>query len=391
VPASTALDYKFQDNVQSQFQAMTSFPFAPADGVIRVNLKNGTLEFQHGQAPRLVGFDKRHGLTYRLGYDYNRDAKCPIITKILERCVPCAEDRMVLLEYLAYILAPQLNYEKVLFVQGTGHNGKSVFVAITTALFGKNNVLTMMLENLTKRPDYRAQLSKGLVNICSETAPKLDPTVFKAMASREPIECRKLYGAPYKLEGTEYASLLLATNTLPKEVEATNAFFRRFLIIPFGENISEEERDYRFNRIDFWEGQPEELSGIMNEVVAALMRLLANDGFTRSKSSEAALEEYRVNSDTVPSFMQDERWEPSAERKVSLKELYSYYTDYCKESGRPAVGNKEFAGRLRLIGYTVERGTGNVNYVHCSKPTGYNRQYTPEVLMPVSYKKVRLD
>jgi putative DNA primase/helicase len=346
---------------------MARFPFAPADGVIRINLKNGTLEFPHGQAPRLVSFDKKHGLTYQLKYDYNPDAKCPVYTKFLERCIPCEENRKIQLEYIAYILAPQLNYEKVLFVQGLGHNGKSVFIASTTALFGRRNVLGMSLENVTKRPDFRAELSKGIVNICSETAPKLDPTVFKAMASREAIECRKLYGRPYKLEGTEYATLLLATNTLPKDTEQTPAFFRRFLIVPFEVTITDEERIYRLNRIAYWEERPEELSGIMNEVVAGLMRLMENDGFTRSESVEAALEEYRVDSDSVSSFMQDEGWIPSVAHRVLLKELYAIYKDYCREAGRYAVGNREFAARLRIIHYTVKKGTNSVNYVHCER------------------------
>jgi putative DNA primase/helicase len=180
-----------------------------------------------------------------------------------------------------------------------------------------------------------------------------------------------LHGKPYKLEGTEYASLLLATNTLPKGAEQTPAFYRRFLIVPFGVTITDEERIYRLNRIDYWEERPEELSGIMNEVVAGLMRLMENDGFTRSESVEAALEEYRINSDSVTSFMEDERLIPSVEGRVLLKELYSLYKDYCREAGRIAVGDREFSGRLRLIDYTVERGNKGpykgYYYVHCEK------------------------
>ena len=40
-----------------------------------------------------------------------------------------------------------------------------------------------------------------------------------------------------------YAKLLFATNELPKEVEQTHGYFRRWLIVPFDETIPESEQD----------------------------------------------------------------------------------------------------------------------------------------------------
>jgi hypothetical protein len=179
VPKDLARYYKFQDKVRDQFRDIAYFPLIQADGVTRINLKSGTLEFQDGQTPQLVPFDKRHGLCYQLGYDYTPDADCPTYRAFLDRCVPDAANQLILEEYMAYRFVNRLNFERMLFLYGSGANGKSVWIAILKALLGKNNVTEYSLANITKKQEYRIKLADGLLNVCAESANTLDIDTFK--------------------------------------------------------------------------------------------------------------------------------------------------------------------------------------------------------------------
>ena len=112
-------------------------------------------------------------------------------------------------------------------LHGTGANGKSVFFEVVSALLGTNNVSNYSLQSLTNDNGYfRARLANKLVNYASEINGKLEASIFKQLVSGEPVEARLPYGQPFVLR--DYAKMIFNINQLPKDVEHTNAFFRRF-------------------------------------------------------------------------------------------------------------------------------------------------------------------
>ena len=153
--------------------------------------------------------------------------------------------QMILAEYLGYLFikTETLKLEQVLLLYGTGANGKSVFFDIVNALLGSENVSSYSLQNLTddKCGYFRAMLANKLVNYTSEINGKLETAIFKQLVSGEPVEARLPYGEPFTL--TNYAKLIFNCNELPKDVEQSTAYFRRFLIIPFDVTIPEAEQD----------------------------------------------------------------------------------------------------------------------------------------------------
>ena len=156
---------------------------------------------------------------------------------------------------------------------GTGANGKSVFFEVVQALLGSDNVSSYSLQSLTNDNGYfRAKLANKLVNYASEINGNLETSIFKQMVSGEPVEARLPYGQPFTL--TQYAKLIFNCNELPKDVEHTNAYFRRFLIVPFDVTIPPDEQDKTLHTkiID------NELSGVFNWVLEGLDRLLKQKG-----------------------------------------------------------------------------------------------------------------
>jgi len=257
-----------------------------------------------------------------------------------------------LAEFLGYVFVPQshLKLEKALFLYGSGANGKSVFYEIMKALLGPHNTSEFTLQSLTDTTGYyRALIADKLVNYASEISGKLESTKFKSLASGEPMEARLPYGQPMIIEN--YAKLIFNTNELPKDVEFNNAFFRRFIIIPFEVTIPENEQNKTLHK----EIISEELPGVFNWVLDGLKRLLVQKGFSQSPSIDRALEEFRTESDTVKRFIEEEGYKPHPENKILLKDLYHAYKEFALDDGNRLLSKQNFRKRLESLKIYINR------------------------------------
>jgi len=228
-----ARHYQFRDDLLKQFitSAILPEPEIPKHTTV-VNLLNGTLTISP-EGANLSPFDRSDFLTYQLPYEYNPGAEAPRFIQYLNEVLPDQSSQQVLAEFLGYVFVTNshLKLEKALLLYGSGANGKSVFFEIVKAMLGNENLSSYSLSSLTNESGYyRAEIAHKLANYASEINGNLEAARFKALVSGEPIEARKPYGQAFILEN--YARLIFNSNELPRDVEHTAAFFRRFLIIP---------------------------------------------------------------------------------------------------------------------------------------------------------------
>ena len=353
--------YQFQDHLIKQFFATANLQFPePNSDAVLINIINGTFQIsltgQFIRDPQAADF-----LTYQLPFAYDPTANAPMFIKYLNKVLPDKKCQMILAEYLGYLFIrpAALKLEKALILYGSGANGKSVFSDIVNALLGKENVCSFSLQNLTDDKGYhRAMISNKLVNYTSEINGKMDTSYWKQLVSGEPVDARLPYGSPFTM--TNYAKLIFNCNELPQEVEHTNAYFRRFLLIPFEVMIPIHEQDKELSKKII----ANELPGVFNWVFDGLKRLLREKQFTSSETVDNQLERYKKESDSVLMFLQEEEYEKSTDRHMKVKELYPLYKAYCSENGYRPCSNKKFCERMKNAGYTVERKNfGNAIYV----------------------------
>jgi putative DNA primase/helicase len=259
-----------------------------------------------------------------------------------------------LAEYLGFVFikhgSKALKEEKALILYGTGANGKSVFYEVVNALLGTENVSSYSLQELTDNLGYyRAMIANKLVNYASEINGRLETDKFKKMVSGEVIGARLPYGKPMEL--TNYAKFIFNVNELPKDIEHTNAYFRRFLIIPFDVTIPEHEQDKQFHTKII----EKELSGVFNWVLEGLHRLLEQKRFSYCEAAEQAVEQYRIESDSVQMFLSEHEYKVSSTNEMRLNDMFKEYQNYCIESGFKACSVRTLADRLRNSGYQTDR------------------------------------
>jgi len=352
----TSDHFKFAENLLKQFlfKAKIQQPLSSINKV-HINLRNGTFEVER-KGFRLKEFDSADFLTYQLNFSYSPSAKCPKFKAYLNKVLPDKASQEILSEYIGYVFTKNLKLEKCLLLYGGGGNGKSVFFDIVDALLGEENISNYTLESLGSEQN-RAELGNKLLNYGSEIEGNISNDLFKRLASGEPIDARYLFGRPFIIR--HYAKLMFNANELPKGVEHSEAYFRRFLIIPFDVTIPKHERNGDLAK----EIIQEELAGVFNWVLEGLQRLLESKRFTESEKVNKQIDLYKKESNNVYLFMVDGHYKTSIKEEHSnlLTWFYSEYRRFCHEGGYSPLNRKHFRDRLIKLGYEVKRQTNGVN------------------------------
>lgn len=344
-PTLEAEHFEFREKLRKQFLAIAQLPEPTTDDkMVLVNVKNGTLEIA-ANGYRLREPNPNDFLTYQLPFIYDPHAKAPMFEKYLNRCLPDPDLKQVLAEFFGWTFTKHLKLEKALFLYGEGANGKSVMFEIINALMGKDNITTMSISDLREEHN-RALLVDKLLCYGSEIgANGMENDGFKTIVSNEESRIRRKYGNSFVVK--IHCKLAFNANELPPTREVNEAFFRRFLIVPFNQTIPANERDplLASKIID------NELSGVFNWVLSGLDRLLKNRRFTAADASRDALEIYRKESDSVAMFSEEEGYEKDPLARTFLKEIYPQYRTYCQQNGFVPLSSKKVLKRLEGLGF----------------------------------------
>ena len=359
--------YQFREQLFKQFLATAYLPTPESNkDTVLINLQNGTFEISP-QGTKLRPFDRSDFITYQLPFEYNPQAKAPLFEAYLNKVLPDPERQRVLAEYLGFVFIKHgsnaLKEEKALILYGTGANGKSVFFEVVNALLGADNVSSYSLQSLTNDNGYfRAKLANKLVNYASEINGNLEASIFKQLVSGEPVEARLPYGQPFILK--QYAKLIFNCNELPKDVEHTNAYFRRFLIIPFDVTIPEAEQDKNLHTKII----EKELSGVFNWVLQGLNRLLEQKKFSDCEAAQQAVEQYKIESNSVQMFLNENEYKGSLTNYKLIKDLYPEYRTFCIDDGTTPFKKTNFIKQLRTLSLVVDRVSQNQLAVFIEAP-----------------------
>lgn len=348
----TAKHYTFKQELVKQFLSSAYLKEVTSGvGEVKINLINGTFVIRP-EGNYMKPFDRNDFLTHQLPFAYEEYADCPLFEQYLNRVLPDKELQDILAEYLGYAFVSnsKLKLEKAMILVGNGANGKSVLFEIVRSLFGEENISNYSLSSLTSKEGYhRAMLSDKLLNYASEISPTMDPTFFKQIVSGEPIEARLPHKDPFILK--DYARFLFNTNSLPKNVEHNEAFFRRLIILEFKVTIPENERDPNLAQKII----ATDLPGVFNWVLGGLSRLLRNQGFTHSGIVDQVLTNFKLHSDSVHLYMDEKGYEVGEDEKIDAYEIHHDYQEYCKNSGYRPCARNTFNERLRFLGYNIIR------------------------------------
>jgi P4 family phage/plasmid primase-like protien len=270
-------------------------------------------------------------------------------------------------EWMGLLLVPDTSFQKMLICVGEGRNGKSVLLSVIEHILGPNNVSALDLEALSQRFGIAATEGK-LVNISADLSHtgKLDLGVLKKFIGGDTMTLEEKYKAPRSFKPT--ARLVLATNTLPKFGDSTDAIWRRIDVLPFERQVPIDQVNRALTHELCEEGD-----AIFQFMAEGLLRLRQQGHFTVSSKMEAAVSAYRRDNNPTQEYLRN-HWMTAAGSEVLKDALYEEYCNAMHADGEHPISKAELGKEIvRVFPSTGSR-----------RETGHQRPYYYTQLAPRS-------
>lgn len=311
----------------------------------KIAVKNGLLDVK---TMELTPFTPNEMPFFSIPVIYQPEAKSVVWENFCNQIV-APEDQNLLQEWSGFLLSPGYPKHKFMFMYGVGRNGKGVWSRTMRGILGKDNCVSMRLEEFNGDRRFAiARLYGKKYCECSEplTNKTLQTPILKALTGADNQDA-EVKGIQKTLGFVNEAKVTVFGNRYPRVNDNTEGFYDRFEILEFPHHFSESEQVADLENT--WLENDEEKSGILNWMLTGLQRLLQNNyKFTISKTQQEKLLELKRLSDPTGAFL-EECCEIKSNIYITRKDLRDAYTEYCEEIG--AIGDKEgaFTQRIKSI------------------------------------------
>lgn len=318
-----------------------------------INVENGLLDWI-ADPPEIKTHDPDYLSSIRIPVQYDPKAECPAIDQFFRDVLPtdCID---LVYEIFGYCLLPDTRFQKAFMLLGSGANGKSVFISLLQTFIGKANCSAESLQDITENRFRVASLVGKLVNTFSDLPSKMmeDTALFKALVSGDALSAERK--GEQAFEFVNHARLVFSANELPRTKDLSHGFFRRWIIIRFPNSFAEgnAKRDPAILKKLTTQ---EELSGLLNKCIQALVRLFSQREFTKPASVEAELMIYQSDNDNVRIFF-DECCEFRIGAFAPKEDLYRKYEKWANSGNFRAISRQKFNNHIKNIFPNVKEDT----------------------------------
>ncbi|MBT3989213.1 MAG: hypothetical protein HOE97_01720 [Rhodospirillaceae bacterium] len=328
---------------------LTEFPQELDRNPQLLNLKNGTLVLE-GVCQNLHPHDRTQRITGVLPIEYDPEATAPEFYRFLNRIQPLQERQIFLQKLVGCCLTGLTREQAIFFFYGDGANGKSVFLNCLAGILG-DYCQTLPFESIQHNsrrsggdatPDLARLVGSRLVRISEpEKGARFSEGQLKSLTGGEPISVRKLFK-----EGFEYTpefKIILSGNFRPEIRGNDHGIWRRMVLVPFEEVLSEHEQVPDLDKKLIAKEAP----GILNWALDGL-RMYLEEGLTLPPSIKSAVEMYQDENNPVGRFVsQNLIYDPGQE--ISAKVMYESYLRWCDANNEKSWKQRSFGMELNSI------------------------------------------
>lgn len=341
--------------------------FFKNDYVDEVPVLNGILNLK---TKRLYSFEPKKIFFNKIQANYNPEAKCPFITKHFSDVLKNENDVKVMFEIFGFLLYKDYFIEKAVMFLGDGRNGKGKTIDLMKRFLGANNCCSVPLNSLSDGGFRTWDLFGCMANLAGD----LSSTALKDTSTLKQTTGRDLIGADRKNRSTvnfiNYAKHIFACNDLPKVYDFSRGFWERWVLFEFPYTFvkkeiyddleKEEKKKFKIMNPFIIEQitTQGELSGLLNESLDGLHRILKQKDFSYSVGIDEIKKFWVRKSDSFTAFAMD-NLEESFDGKISKALLRKSFYKYCKEFKLKGASDKNIKVVLEeMFGVTDSQETG---------------------------------
>lgn len=311
----------------------------------KLALENGLLNVETGEFEEYTERSKYEIPFIQLNIKYDPAAECPNWLEFVKQVVN-QDDILTLQEWSGYCLLPNYSFHKIMWIVGSGRNGKGVWQRTIENILGSDNVGNVGLEEFDGAHRFSmAKLYGKLVNFCSEpqTKKELQTNLLKYATGQDTIEA-ELKNKQSTLKFKNTAKITVLANKFPRVSDQTTAFKERRLFLKFPNEFTGANtiRDIEQN----WLTINDERSGIFNWMLQGLKRLLEQGHFSTSQTQEQTELEFLRASDSVSAFV-NECASYDRHYITTREEAKTAYEAYCDYYGLEVENDKRFSQKIK--------------------------------------------
>lgn len=317
-----------------------------------VAFKNGFATVDETGRIDLLPHAPAHRATFTLPCNYHGAERAGSWGRFLSSAFRSAEDAADRVRFLAQfvgacLLGQATRYQRFALLHGPGGTGKSTFLEIVGALFPAQVVAALPPQSLDHEYS-RAALARARLNLVSELPERdlLDTAATKAAVVGDAMRGRDPYGQGFTFRPT--AGHLWAANSLPQVYDASGAWWRRVVVVPFTDPPEAPDRTLAQRVI------ASELAAVACWALDGAADL-ARGGYRIPPSSVRAVDAWRYQGDLVFQWLSECCRVTGGDYETSGAEAYRAFADWARKNGHHPVASNKWAARLQLHGVRHQR------------------------------------
>jgi len=317
-------------------------------------LENGIL---NTTTKEFMNHDPKFYFKTKIPIEYDETVDCPKIKEFLENMV-YPEDFPVIQEWFGFQLYKRYFIKKAMIIFGETDTGKTILLNLLMSFLGKKeNTSGISLQRISSGDKFAlSSLKDKFANIFDDLSAKdlSDSGGFKIATGGGYITAEYKFGDPFQF--LTFAKNIFATNKIPsvKDID-DDAYYSRWIPIPFDNQIKEEEQDkFILKKLT----TEKEMSGLLNWALDGLKRLLINGSFSYSKNSEEIKSIMLRQNNPLIAFAQDVLIQ-EADNKISKEVMYQIYSKYCDKYKFPKMSKEQLGRNLKKYVYYIGSVGGN--------------------------------
>ena len=319
-------------------------------------VKNGVIDLRTGQFRAAKAKDY---LRRRCDVVFDRDATCPQWQRFVAQ-ITCGDKKLAgfLQRSVGYTMFGHTKAQAFFVFEGTGENGKGVFMRTLSALLGDYatelapNLVTSAYAGAASQANSALMALKGKRLAIATELPEsrgFDTAFVKQFAGGDSITARANYGDTITFKPE--AKLWLSTNDMPDIRANDKAMWRRIFPVPFNGNFSGANRDDHVE-----EKLLSERAGILNWAVRGAQRYHEQGKLLSCAAVDGKKRGMRKESDTLGAWIAE--WCVTGKSEsLQASKAYASYCDYTKRLGRHPLTQKAFHIRMESAGYARRKGS----------------------------------